>query len=88
MQTGVAYSWLHSDDPRDDRFWKFTFRRDRLPADVWEKAADANARLSRRLFRGSVELMGFGNIVELPYRDTWLPAQWYAPHRAWLCIRG
>jgi hypothetical protein len=32
--------------------------------------------------------MGYGNIVELPYRDTWLPAQWYAPHKAWLCVRG
>lgn len=242
VQTGVAYSWLHSADPRDDRFWKFVFQRDRLPSDIWEKAAAANARLramyddfiaeiarrypggslldvacnngyfpvraeqlgmrgcggmdrrpqhwaaikvlnnvtgtavaflnqsyspvthkaktgkrydvvvasaimchlpdplhflaflgsvakeavffwgqmldtddylvaynepnrlgfnkrpfpygfddntrlSRGLFRKSAELMGFGNIVELPHRDTWLPAQWYAPHRAWLCMR-
>jgi len=32
--------------------------------------------------------MGFGNIVELPYRDAWLPADWYRPHRAWLCMRS
>lgn len=240
VQTGVAYSWLYSADPRDDRFWKFVFRRNQIPADTWEKAADANARLramyddflteiarrypggslldvacnngyfpvraeqlgmrscagmdlprhwaaikvlnnitgtsvrfvnqryspvehkanigkrydvvvasaimchlpdplnflaflgsaakeavffwgqmvdsddylvaynepnrfnerpfpygfddntrlSRGLFRKSAELMGFGNIVELPHRDTWLPAQWYAPHKAWLCMRG
>jgi len=49
---------------------------------------DDNTRLSRGLFRRSAELMGFGNIVELPYRDTWLPAQWYAPHKAWLCMRA
>jgi 2-polyprenyl-3-methyl-5-hydroxy-6-metoxy-1,4-benzoquinol methylase len=36
---------LHSNDPRDDRFWKFVFRRNALPADIWDKAADANARL-------------------------------------------
>jgi hypothetical protein len=24
----------------------------------------------------------------LPYQDTWLPAQWYAPHKAWLCMRA
>jgi len=243
VQTGVGYSWIHSADPRDDRFWKFVFQRDRLPADMWEKAADANARLramyddfiaeivrrypggslldvacnngyfpvraeqlgmrgcagmdrrpqhwaaikvlnnitgtsaafinqsyspvthqakvgkrydvvvasaimchlpdplhflaflgsiakeavffwgqmldtdeyliaynepnrfqftdrkfphgfddntriSRGLFRKSAELMGFGKIVEIGYRDTWLPAQWYAPHRAWLCMRS
>ena len=34
VQTGVAYSWLHSDDPRDDRFWKFVFRRGKLPPGV------------------------------------------------------
>lgn len=45
VQTGVGYSWIHSADPRDDRFWKFVFQRDRLPADIWEKAADANGRL-------------------------------------------
>ena len=45
VQTGVAYSWIHSADPRADRFWKFVFQRDRLPADLWEKAVDANARL-------------------------------------------
>lgn len=242
VQTGVGYSWIHSADPRDDRFWKFVFQRDRLPADIWEKAADANGRLramyddfvseiarrypggslldvacnngyfpvraeqlgmrgcagmdrrpqhwasikvlnditgtaatfinrsyspvthqakvgkrydvvvasaimchlpdplnflaflgsiakeavffwgqmldteeylvaynepnrfkattrkfphgfddntriSRGLFRKSAELMGFGKIVEIGHRDTWLPAQWYAPHRAWLCMR-
>jgi SAM-dependent methyltransferase len=48
---------------------------------------DDNTRLSRGLFRRSAELMGFGNIVELPHRDAWLPARWYAPHRAWLCMR-
>lgn len=48
---------------------------------------DDNSRLSRGLFRRSVELMGFGEIVELPHRDTWLPAHWYGPHRAWLCKR-
>jgi SAM-dependent methyltransferase len=49
---------------------------------------DDNTRLSHGLFRRSAELMGFGDIVELPYRDTWLPAQWYAPHNAWLCMRA
>jgi hypothetical protein len=48
---------------------------------------DDNTRLSTGLFRKSVELMGFREIVELPHRDAWLPAQWYAPHRAWLCKR-
>lgn len=243
IQTGVAYSWLHSADPRNDRFYKFVFRRNRLPRDVWHKAADANARLramyddfvteiaqrypggslldvacnngyfpvraeqlgmygcagmdrrpqhwaaikvlnsitgtsvefanqayspethkakigkrydvvvasaimchlpdplhflaflgsiakealffwgqvldtdeylialnepnrftftsrtfpygfddntriSRGLFRKSVELMGFRRIVEIAHRGSWLPAQWYAPHKAWLCMRG
>lgn len=243
LQTGVAYSWLYSDDPRDDRFHKFVFRRDRVAADVWDRAVDANrrlaamyddfvaeiarrfpggslldvgcnngyypvraeqlgmrgcagmdrrpqhwasikllngitgtsvkfmnrayapeartarvdkrydvvvasavmchlpdplnflaflgsvakeaiffwgqmldtddyliaynepnrftfttstfpygfddnTRLSRGLFRKSLELLGFGEIVELPHRGTWLPAEWYAPHRAWLCMRG
>jgi hypothetical protein len=240
IRTGVAYSWLHSKDPRDDPFYRFVFRRDKVPADVWEKAAEANdrlatmyddfvaeiarhypggslldvgcnngylpvraelsgmrrcagtdrrshqwaaikvlnsitgtsvsflnraydsrthgarirkrfdvvvasavmchlpdplnflaflgslaneavffwgqmidsdeylvgynepnrfrrepfpwgfddnTRLSRGLFRRSVELMGFREIVELPYRETWLPADWYAPHKAWLCKR-
>jgi len=48
---------------------------------------DDNTRISRGLFRKSAELMGFGKIVEIGHRDTWLPAQWYAPHRAWLCMR-
>jgi hypothetical protein len=48
---------------------------------------DDNTRLSRGLFRRSVELMGFREIVELPHRDTWLPADWYGPHKAWLCKR-
>jgi len=26
LHTGVAYSWLHSDDPRDDRFRIFVCR--------------------------------------------------------------
>lgn len=58
------------------------FRREPFP---W--GFDDNTRLSTGLFRKSVELMGFREIVELPYRETWLPAQWYAPHRAWLCKR-
>ena len=47
-----------------------------------------NTRISRGLFRKSAELMGFGKIVEIGYRETWLPAQWYAPHKAWLCMRS
>ena len=242
IQTGVAYSWLHSADPRDDRFHKFVFRRGRIAPEIWDRAADANGRLramyddfvgeiarrfpggslldvgcnngyypvraellgmrgcagmdrrpqhwasikllnsitgtsvsflnrayspdsrdakagkrfdvvvasavmchlpdplnfraflgsvakeaiffwgqmldtddylvaynepnrfafttrtfpfgfddntriSRGLFRKSMELMGFRRIVEIPYRENWLPADWYAPHRAWLCLR-
>src|SRR5688500_1873101 len=46
IRTGVAYSWLYSDDPRDDPFYKFVFQREKVSPEVWGRAADANDRLA------------------------------------------
>jgi transposase InsO family protein len=44
--TGVAYSWLYSEDPTRDRYGEFLFDRQALAEEVWRKAWDANRRLA------------------------------------------
>jgi SAM-dependent methyltransferase len=45
-QTGVAYSWLYSDDPTRDHYGRLLFDRSKVSADVWQHAWDANRRLA------------------------------------------
>ena len=43
--------------------------------------------LSRGLLMRSLGLLGFKEIVEIPWRPEWLPMRWYTSQKALLCLR-
>jgi SAM-dependent methyltransferase len=48
---------------------------------------DDNTSLSRGLLYQSMEWMGFTEVVEMPYQESWLPRHWYGNQRAVLFLR-
>jgi len=48
---------------------------------------DNDTGLSRGLLFKSMEWMGFTKVVEIPYRETWLPRQWFSTQKARLFLR-
>ena len=48
---------------------------------------DNDTGLSRGLLFKSMEWMGFTKVVEVPYRESWLPRQWFNSQRALLFLR-
>jgi SAM-dependent methyltransferase len=52
--TGVAYSWLYTDDPTTAVNQDFIFDRSVISADMWNKANDANRRLAA-MYDGFIE---------------------------------
>lgn len=48
---------------------------------------DNDVGLSRGLLMKSLDLLGFKEIVEIPWREDWLPARWYGSQKALLCLR-
>jgi hypothetical protein len=48
---------------------------------------DNDTGLSRGLLFKSMDWMGFIKIVEVPYRESWLPRQWFSSQRALLFLR-
>ena len=48
---------------------------------------DDCTRLSRALLHNSMEWMGFKEMVEIPYRESWLPRKWYGSQQALLFLR-
>ncbi len=48
---------------------------------------DNDVGLSRGLLFKSLDLLGFDEIVEIPWTESWLPRSWYGDQKALLCIR-
>jgi SAM-dependent methyltransferase len=48
---------------------------------------DNDVGLSRGLLMRSLALLGFHEIVEIPWSPEWLPREWYASQKALLCMR-
>lgn len=48
---------------------------------------DNDVGLSRGLLFKSLDMLGFDEIVEIPWEESWLPKSWYGSQKALLCIR-
>lgn len=48
---------------------------------------DNDVGLSRGLLFKSIELLGFDEVIEIPWKESWLPKSWYGDQKALLCIR-
>ena len=48
---------------------------------------DNDVGLSRGLLYKSLDMLGFGEIVEIPWQESWLPKSWYGHQKALMCIR-
>lgn len=48
---------------------------------------DNDVGLSRGLLFKSLDQLGFDEIIEIPWAESWLPKSWYGSQKALLCIR-
>lgn len=48
---------------------------------------DNDVGLSRGLLFKSLDMLGFDEIIEIPWTESWLPQPWYGTQKALLCIR-
>jgi SAM-dependent methyltransferase len=76
--TGVAYSWLYSEDPTRSRYSEFLFDRRALPEEVWRKAWDANGRLAAMYDAFAeviVDTCGQGSMLDIGCNTGYLPVK-------------
>lgn len=49
---------------------------------------DNDVGLSQGLLFKSLDMLGFDEIIEIPWEESWLPKSWYGSQKALLCLRN
>lgn len=48
---------------------------------------DNMTTVSVPLLKYGLSALNFTEVIEIPYRDTWLPFRWYKPYKAYICLK-